>query len=141
MPNSLGTSFGKGWGTEVILTKSGGEANLPNNVTAYMGSTPLQNGKYLRTLYLPALTDAPVALTGTTTYYTIPANSLMGVDNILTGSTGDVVPIVCQASGGAWSVAPNTDFAFIDKLGRVTLVTSARTALIENVSLSNFYSK
>ena len=135
---TTGASFGPDWGTPVVLVKSAGEANLPSTITAYIASTPLQNGKFYRSLYMPALSAAPVVLTGTTTMYDIPDNSLMGKGRLLPGSTGEVETLVKQAAGGAFSAAA-TDYAFLTKKGQLQIVTTASTALIEGNTYSNYY--
>lgn len=135
---TTGTAFGPDWGTPVVLVKSAGEATLPSTITAYIASTPLQNGKYLRSLYLPALTAAPVVLTGTTTTYDIPDSSLMGKGRLLAGSTGEVETLVKQAAGGTFSAAA-TDYGFLTKKGQLQLVTTASTALIEGNTFSNYF--
>lgn len=139
MSFAVGTKFGPGWGVEVLLTKDGGVSALPGTLKAYMTSTPLQNGKYIRTLYVPQLTDSAVSLTATLTQYKMPKEVLMGKDNILPGSTGDVVPIVLQSSTGQITVNPNTDFAFLDKECVLNIRTSVSTNAIENFSVSNYY--
>ena len=135
---TTGASFGPDWGTPVVLVKSSGEVQLPSTVTAYIGSTPLQNGKFYRSLYLPALTAAPVVLAGGTTMYDIPDSSIMGKGRLLPGSTGEVETLVKQAAGGAFSAAA-TDYAFLTKKGQLQLVTTASTALIEGNTYSNYF--
>jgi hypothetical protein len=116
-------------GTLVQFTGDSIDAVLPSTINVYAVAFPLQNGRYRRDFYIPAITPSAATTakiqtykpTDTTTIYNSPVE---------TGPTSSVTRAGANALPASYS-----------STGRITFTTAAAAGVIDQFFVSAFFDK
>lgn len=127
------------YGVPVVFNKqaSGGDSGMPLTITVYVAQTPLQNGKFERTYYIPSINDGnAVNSTATAIYYTPPAAAAAPFNMLPSNSM--IGPVTQILKNGSYKAGVN---AWIGSDGNINIQNIAETSVFSPFQLTNIFEK